>query len=213
MRDYLEANRPALEAWRAGTERPDALYHQPGKMAFDTILPVVQDLRMLGRLAELEGTRLEEKGAMAEAWNWYKGILRSSRHVGRHGVIIERLVGAAIFETSSRRITHWAADPRVDAALLRRALADALAADALTPPLSDSMKLEYLICLRDLDELRVMVDEIPMPGGQNGWLEKAASLDGNEAPLAAGSAEDDQRRRAEPAGAAVALCQLAAPAG
>jgi hypothetical protein len=183
VRAYLEANRPALEAWRAGTERPDALYHQPGTLAFDTLLPVVQDLRMLGRLAELEGSRLEEKGEMAEAWNWYNSVLRSSRHVGRHGLIIERMVGAAIFETSSRRITHWAADPRVDAALLRRALADTVEADALTAPLSDNVKLEYLICLRDLEELRVMVGEIPMPGGQNGWLEKAATSTGTKTHL------------------------------
>jgi hypothetical protein len=180
LRAYLESNRPALEAWRAGTERPDALYHQPGTLAFDTLLPVVQDLSTLGRLADLEGTRLEEKGAMAESWNWYKCILRSSRHIGRHGLIIERMVGAAIFETSSHRITHWAADPRVDGAMLRRALADALEADALTPPLSESMKLEYLICARDLEELRVMVDEIPMPGGKNGWLEKAATSTGSK---------------------------------
>jgi hypothetical protein len=175
VRAYLEANRPALERWRAGTERPDALYHQPAELAFDTILPVVQDLRMLGWLAALEGTRLEDKGAMAEAWNWYKAILRSSRHVGRHGVVIERMVGAAIFDGSSRRITHWAADPRVDAALLRQALADALEADTLTPPMSESMKLEYVSCLRDLAELRVMVADIPLPGGENGLLEKVAA--------------------------------------
>ncbi len=174
VRDYLEENRPAIEAWREGTDRPDALYHQPGEMAIDTILPVVQDLRTLGRLADLEGTRLEEQGAMGEAWSWYKAILRSSRHVGRHGVTIERLVGAALLEMSCRRINHWAADPRVDAALLRRALADALAADALTFPLSENLKLDYLICLRDLDELRVMTNEIPMPGGENGWLDQAA---------------------------------------
>jgi hypothetical protein len=183
LRAYLESNRPALEAWRAGTERPDALYHQPGKLAFDTLLPVVQDLTMLCRLAELEGSRLEEKGEMAESWNWYKGTLRSSRHTGRHGLIIERMVGAAIFEMSSRRITHWAADPRVDGAMLRRALADVLEADALTAPLSDNMKLEYLICARDLEELRVMVDEIPMPGGKNGWLEKAATSTGTKSHL------------------------------
>jgi hypothetical protein len=183
MQAYLEANRPALDAWRAGTKRPDALYHQPGKMAFDTILPVVQDLRTFERLAELEASRLEEIGAMAESWNWYKSILRCSRHVGRHGVIIERLVGAAIFDTSSRRIVHWAEGPRVDAPMLRLALADVLEADALTVPLSDSIKLEYLICVRDLDELRVLVDEIPMPGGQNGWLEKVAVSTGTKSHL------------------------------
>ena len=58
-----------------------------------------------------------------------------------------------------------------------------------------------------------MVDEIPMPGGQNGWLEKIVVSTWNEVSLAAGSTEDDQRRRAEPAGAEVALCQLVAADG
>ena len=178
VRDYLEANRSSLETWRAGSERPDAMYHQPGEMAADTLLPVVQDLRTLSRLAALEGSRHEEQGTMGGAWAWYKGMLRASRHVGRHGVLIERLVGAAVFEESARRIVHWAAESKVDAALLRRALADVLDADALTVPISDTMKLDYIICLRDLAELRVMVTDIPMPGGSNGLLEKIVAASG-----------------------------------
>jgi len=182
-RSYLESNRPALAVWRLGSERPDAVYRQPGKMAADTVLSLVDDLRMLSLLAALESLRLEQKGAMAEAWSWYKGMLRASRHVGRHGAVIERAVGAREFEYAARRIVHWAADARVDAGLLRRALTDTVAADALTPPISDSMKIQYLLCLRDLDELRVMVNEIPMPGGQNGWLEKALGATKAKAPL------------------------------
>ena len=30
---------------------------------------------------------------MDEAWSWYKGMLRASRHLGRHGVLIERQMG------------------------------------------------------------------------------------------------------------------------
>ncbi len=173
--DYLEQNRPALLAWRAGTERPDALYHQPGKLRFDTILPLVDDLRELAWLAGLEGSRVEEQGAMSEAWSWYRSILRSSRHVGMRGLLLERAAGAVIHEKTARRIVRWAADPRVDAALLRRALAEALAADAMTPPLSENMKLEYLICMRDLNELRYMTGEIPLPGGRLGLLERAVT--------------------------------------
>ena len=40
------------------------------------------------------------------------------------------------------------------------------------------MKIQYVMCQRDLDELRVMVNEIPMPGGQNGWLEKIVKMAG-----------------------------------
>jgi hypothetical protein len=178
VRDYLEENRPALETWREGTERPEAMYHQPGEMAADTLLPVVQDLRTLSRLAELEGSRHEERGEMDEAWAWYNAMLRSSRHAGRHGVLIERMIAAAIFDNSARRIIHWADEPKVGVPLLRRALADVVAADALSVPLSDTMKLNYIVCLRDLEELRVMVTEIPMPGGPNGLLEKIVTASG-----------------------------------
>ena len=40
------------------------------------------------------------------------------------------------------------------------------------------MKIQYVMCQRDLDEPRVMVNEIPMPGGQNGWLEKIVKMAG-----------------------------------
>jgi hypothetical protein len=53
VRDYLEQNRPAIETWRRGSERPEALYHQPGELRIDTILPAVQDMRILGRLGGL----------------------------------------------------------------------------------------------------------------------------------------------------------------
>jgi hypothetical protein len=183
VREYVEQNRPALAKWRDGTECPGAVYNQPGQLAFDTLLPVVQDLRTLAALAGLEGSRLEEQGKMEEAWTWYRGMLRSSRHVGTHGVIIERLVGARLHEMAARRILHWAGDPRVDAVLLRRAFDDTLAADALTVPISECLKLEYLMCLRDLQELRILAEEVPMPGGRFGWFEQMVSKTGQKKPL------------------------------
>jgi hypothetical protein len=183
VRDYLEQNRAALEAWREGSERPEALYHQPGELAFDTLLPLVQDMRTLVALGGLEGTRHEEQGAMARAWEWYRAMLRYSRLVGRHGVLIERLIGSSMHAEAAARIVPWAADPRVDAKLLRRALAEALEADALTPSLSDALKLEYLMYIRDLRELRLMPTEIPLPGGEAGLLDQAATRAGVRAPI------------------------------
>ena len=58
---------------------------------------------------------------MGEAWSWYKAKLRSSRHVGKRGVMLERFAGAFIHRNATLRIIRWAGDPRVDAALLRRA--------------------------------------------------------------------------------------------
>jgi hypothetical protein len=183
VREFVEKSRPALETWRAASERPDALYHQPDDIAMDTLLPLIQDMTELGRLAALEGSRHEEKGELVQAWRWYRAILRTSRHVGRHGVLVERLYGANAHVVAANRILHWAADPRVDANLLRQALDDTLAADALTPPLSESLKLTYVVYTRDLDELRVLVNDIPMPGGKSGWLEKMVGAAGLKVPI------------------------------
>jgi hypothetical protein len=185
VRAFLDQKRSVLEIWRQGSERPDALYHQPGAGAVDTLLPVSQDMRLVALLAGLEGSRLEDDGAMGRAWEWYRAMLRFSRHVGRHGCLIERHIGAAVHEVATGRILRWAADPRVDAGQLRRALDETLAADALTAPLSDALKFEYLIYLRDLDELRVMVDfkEVPLPGGKGGLMEGLTSQMGIRAPV------------------------------
>ena len=67
------------------------------------MLPVVQDLRTLAHLGALEGSRHEEPGDMDEAWRWYRAILRCSRHVGRHGVLIERQVAASQHEVAARQ--------------------------------------------------------------------------------------------------------------
>jgi hypothetical protein len=177
LKVFLKQNRPALLLWREGTDRPDALYHQTAQTALDTLLPLAQDISLLGRLAGLEGSRHEEVNEMAEAWRWNRAILRASRHVGKRGVIIERMIGASLHEQATRRILPWSANPRVDSALLRQALADTIAADTMTPPLSQNLKYSYLIFLRDLNELRVLVDDIPLPGGTLGkWVEQRLPL-------------------------------------
>jgi hypothetical protein len=178
VRAFVQEHGQALEVWRQGSERPEAIYHQPGELAIDTLLPIGQDISILGRLAGLEGSRREENGEMSAAWKWYRAMLRSSRHVGMHGVVVERLIGAKMHELAAERILHWAADPRTDIKLLHQALDDVIAADAMTPPLSRALKLEYLMSLRDLKELRVLVSDIPMPGGRNGWLEQMVAASG-----------------------------------
>ena len=175
VRAFVDQKRPAMERWRLGSERPDALYHQPGQFAMDTLLGLVQDMRYLASLAGLEGSRLEDEGAMGQAWDWYRAMLRFSRLAGRHGCLIERLIGAAVHDQATGRILHWAADPRVDAKQLRKALDDTIAADTLTPPLSEALKVEYLMSLRDLDELRVMITDASLPGGKYGVLDQMVS--------------------------------------
>ena len=207
VRDYLETNRPALEKWREGTERPEALYHQSGEITVDTFLPMAQHLGTFGRLASLEGSRWEEQGAMDKAWSWYKAMLRPAgisagtgcSSSGRWGLMTTKR-GHANHPLGGRRGTN--------ATALRRALYDAITADLMTPPVSESMKLGYLIELRELDELRETLGEIPLPGGPNGLLEKIV--------LTAGVKKQAQQVRlavTNDVDAAVAFCDCSTPTG
>ena len=67
-RDYLEQNRLALEKWREGSERPDAIYHQPNEMSVDiefadgptsqNVLPASESRRLASRRAGGHGRRV-----------------------------------------------------------------------------------------------------------------------------------------------------------
>ena len=65
IRRWAAGNREAMDLFRLGSERPAALYIQPGDMTFATALPVVQDLREFARLGGLEAARLAEAGELA----------------------------------------------------------------------------------------------------------------------------------------------------
>jgi hypothetical protein len=151
-RNVLDQSKEALEIWRTGSEKPNALYEHADGLSVRTLLPVTQDLRTLGRLAVLEGSRLETEGDVAGAWGWYRSALRSSRHTGRHGFQMERLVGAAMHDDTSKALTRWAANPKVDAPLLHQALDDVIAIDAMTVPRSETVKLEYLVFVHSMDD-------------------------------------------------------------
>jgi hypothetical protein len=172
-RDFLAESGEAMAIWRAGSEKPDFLYVHADGLSFRTLLAVTQELRMLARLAVLEGSRLEDRGDMAGAWGWYRSALRSSRHSGRHGFLIERVVGAAMHDEASKGLTRWAADPRVDAPMLRRALDEVIAIDAMTAPASEALKQEYLVSVRSMGDPNLIGDVLvnQNPGDPADWCQ------------------------------------------
>jgi hypothetical protein len=151
-RRWLEENREALASWRRGTDRPDSLFIPPEQLTFDADTGVLQRARTLARLACLEASRLEAEGDFAGAWSWYRAVLRCSRHFGHRGCLIERLIGIALHGHACGRITSWASQPEVDARLLRTALDEVQAIDAMTAPMSDALKCEYLAFLKAMEQ-------------------------------------------------------------
>jgi hypothetical protein len=95
---------------------------------------------------------------MAGAWGWYRATLRASRHLGKHGCPPERLFGTWMHEKASKALARWASDPRVDAGMLRRALEEVIAIDAMTVPASEPLKLGYRLFLNSLDDPNLIED-------------------------------------------------------
>jgi hypothetical protein len=143
-RGWLARNEEALDIWKTGTAQAEAIEVPLREMGFESLLPVSNDARVFAALALLKSSRLTSEGHMAEAWSWYRATLRNSRHLGMHGGIVERMVGADVYRLARDPILNWAARPEVNAADLRQALADAVAVDSMTAPLARTLKVEYL---------------------------------------------------------------------
>jgi hypothetical protein len=144
VRKWVADNRAGLAIWRRGTEKPDALNHQPKDVAYDTLLPLVQAAQSFARLTRLEASRLEEAGDLEAAWGWYHAMFRCSRHVGKWAGMMGRFVGRAIHAETARAIVKWANHDELTPEQLRRAIAELQDAYAMTSPPSVAYKCEYL---------------------------------------------------------------------
>jgi hypothetical protein len=146
---WVEENREAMEIFRRGTERPDALDLVPAYSGQS--LTLILALRSFQMLARLEAERLEKQGDMAAAWVWYRAALRSNYHIGLRGSVLVRTMTQSWQADHRGRLARWAADRRTTPALLRRALDDAVACGSFTPSESYRLKAEYPEAMRVLD--------------------------------------------------------------
>lgn len=153
VRRWAEEHRKALEAWLPTNDRPDSLLVQPEELRMRTDQEPLQRIRPYVRLALLEASRLEESGDLAGAWRMYRAVLRASRHAGRHGGSIQRLMGSGFLRQSRPRIEAWTERPGMTAELLRRAIGDVEACRAMTSPASEMVRAEYFSALDAVNDL------------------------------------------------------------
>jgi hypothetical protein len=146
---WVEANRESLELLRKGADLPDGI---PPRLDPPRINPVILDLSRLDFLAFLEASRLEEQGAMAEAWIWYRAVFRSWGHVMRRGGVYQRYFAIHATRELAARITKWAADPRNNPAVIRRALAEIRAGEPAPDRDIFSLKVEYIHAMQELEK-------------------------------------------------------------
>jgi hypothetical protein len=171
VRRWAEEQRAALEAWLPANDRPDSLLVQPEELSIETRLAEVQTLRPYSHLALLEGSRLEQSGDLAGAWRIYRATLRASRHAGRHGGSIQRMIGNSILTQSVPRIEAWIDRPGMTPELLRRAIGDVEACRAMTSPASEAVRAEYFMAralVNDTDGWANLADSGPY--SRTNWL-------------------------------------------
>jgi hypothetical protein len=147
LRGWVAENREAVSLLRAGSERPEAYLEQPAStdvLALSERQEFIQRLLLIGDAALFEAGRLRAEGDPAGAWALLKAVVRASRDLQRAMPTASCQISAmTLVQDAHRPVAEWAQDPSVGVALLRRALDDLTAAEALTPPLSDFYRGEY----------------------------------------------------------------------
>jgi hypothetical protein len=155
FRGWVKDQDEAIALLCAGAARPECRVESPEDMTVRIAIEfsggLVPRLGWIGTAALFKAEKLQADGDPAGAWNLFKSVVRASRHMdwaisaaqGRSHVIM-------MVQYAREPIAAWAKDPSVTVAMLRQALDDLAAADALTPPISSFYKKEYLIALDSL---------------------------------------------------------------
>jgi hypothetical protein len=143
---WLDANREAAATWRSAAELDRAV--DPKRL--DPTRPSEVDKKGyltawygLPAVAGCEAARLEARGDMRTAWAWHRAILRSFRHVGGDDPI-DRMYSLELGTMPAvlAAIGRWAADHRTGTDLLRHALFDLAAIEAM--PASEAITFKAL---------------------------------------------------------------------
>jgi hypothetical protein len=159
MREWVDANRQALDLFRRGAEQVDGLAHLAvGETVFThhriNLTPFVW-------LALLEGSRLEEQGDIPGAWGWYRSLLDMRAHIMRRGTVFERLFAARNCKGLQQSVSRWAADPKTRAADIRSALNDVIKSEPRPDWDSSSLKVDYLLAMRALERPEHVLNQSP----------------------------------------------------
>jgi hypothetical protein len=149
VRRWVEENREAMELYRRGTERPDAM--DPDLASEPESYRMTRALASFHSLALIEASRLEERGDMAGAWPWYRAALRATHHMSLRGTLFSRIMAERWKGSVRGRVTGWAADRRTTPALIRKALDDAVACGAFISSETYTLKAMYPIEELSLD--------------------------------------------------------------
>ncbi len=148
---WLNENEEMLLLWKEGTACNESLNNPPAELQISTLLEASQELRSYARLVVVKAKILADDGKLDEAWNWYRALFRSSRHLGHRSVFIDRIIGDAIYSMAAAGVrNHWVNHPNITDTQLATAIRELTEINEMTPPLADCYKSEYLMYMNTL---------------------------------------------------------------
>jgi hypothetical protein len=163
---WLEANAEALGLFYRAADRPDARPVTQAGSGEGRAYPAdrwqaLRNVRELSWMAVEDGARAQARGDLEGAWRSFRASLRASALIARRGGMMERHVAATLRNDADRAVAAWAADPRNTPALLRTALGDVLALEALAPDDVFTLRDEYLRVGLALERSEGLVGRVP----------------------------------------------------
>jgi hypothetical protein len=145
VRTWVTANGATLKELQQGAAQSECLQFPPAEAV--NSFPRVDwgSLRECARLEALDGSRLITEGRVTEAWNCYRTLLRMGRLLDMRTDLIGSMSASAIGEMGISGGVAWSANKKLTSEDLKHALRDALLAEELKTPPSDTIKLEYFV--------------------------------------------------------------------
>ena len=163
FRGWITDNQQATSLLLEGSKRPEAYFERrtapqsPVDLSEST---AIIRLSWIGTAALFEADRLRGTGDSVAAWDLLKAVVRAGRDMERAlPTLWCRGTAMTLTQYAREPLSAWAKDPSVSVAMLRRALDDLAAAEALTPPLSSSYRAEYQAAEESLENLHLLIDE------------------------------------------------------
>jgi hypothetical protein len=143
-REWAAENREALELFLRAADQPDAS-HPAGE-------PTTRmDVGGLDYVVFFEGSRRQESGDTAGAWDCYRALLRMITHSRRRGSTDQRYTARSASFGLQRRLTDWATDPRTTPAQLHTALDEVLKNEPNLDWDISAIKYGYLEVMREIE--------------------------------------------------------------
>jgi hypothetical protein len=162
LREWFAASGEALELFRRGVARAGGMAPSRGDPSRSSLMDL--DLGRFVWLTFLDSSRLEEQGDLTASWAGYRSILRMRGHIMRTGTVFDHLFTGHFCRGLESRIAAWAANPKTDVVLIRRALDDVRAHEPKPEWYALSLKRDYLQLMSLLDQ-------------PDGWAQQAADED------------------------------------